>query len=205
MALDAQQIVTIALAAISPKGQVSGMLQPLVRSKLQEALNAVGETISNGPDRRLLQKTFSFTIDVPSQSTSLVAGGTSAAEALLIPYDGPKYAPFPACRIGTEDIYFIADRWNAQRQPFRSQRKYYAIETQTLYLYSQAGGLSGSVVVTGNYVPSITQTVDGGGHVTAESINAPTTIQNDIVAALVAICKAALAPMAQPQQQEQAA
>lgn len=194
MPLDAKQIVQLALASISPKGQESGMLEALVRGKLSETLNMVADQIANSPDRRLLQKNFTAAIDAPTQ-TADIAALLNLPEPLLLPSMGPNYAPFADCFIGTSRIFFVADRFTLERRQLNDNRVYFAIEPQTLYLNSVTPQ-TGTVTILGSYVPAITQVLNGSDQVIGETINAPQSLQDNIVQTLTAICKASIRPLA---------
>src|SRR5262245_26443487 len=99
----------MAKARMSPLPDYSSdVLLALLRSALPAAINSFAEDIAMGPKKRLLQKQFDFTI---TSMSSNMASQFNAVEPLLLPYspDG-SYCSFQACRIGTNNLYFVTDR-----------------------------------------------------------------------------------------------
>jgi len=179
----------MAQARLSPRGQEAGLYSPLVRAKLPDALNLLANRIQNDPKRRLLQKTFDFVIDVPTQSADVSTGGIEAVEPLLLPYDPytGNYIAFPAAFIGNTDLYHVADRKTLINLRLNYGRVYYTVRDQTLFLNSQNKNLSGSVSIVGNYVPVINQTLFPNGEVESEDVTLPPELLDEIVETLTAL------------------
>lgn len=185
MALNVTDICLKALARISPLSQENATLFPLLRSSLPAALNSLGSKVALGNRRQLLEKSFTFSINAPTQTADLTAA-FETGETLLIPYDPTtgNFVQFEQVFTTLGTAYFIPSKQLLDIAELDNGQIYYGLRAQTMFLKS-AESQSGNVTVYGSYIPIIEDDL--------VTITIPAEFEDDLVNELIATYK-----MAQP-------
>lgn len=150
MALSQGEIITKTLARLAPQTQQqAGIYRPQIVACFAAALRKLALMVAQGPEKRLLQRSYGFTLDGAQSADLGGASGLAAAEPLIIT------RPFPAVRVNSVESYWIADLQSLNIRPTDDNAIAYTEEANVLYCLGPSDLTGQPVVVTANYIPAI--------------------------------------------------